>query len=210
MSPFHGGEGATLVAPATGVAPAGPALPRPTRYGGAAPVTFCRREGSAVRGRFFLQPLENKARRQTRPSGIGFAFSWCRDRTPWAPTRSPGQTTVRRKGAVQLPRYPGAHDATGPRRRHPGAALAGRDAGHAPRWRDDRARGTPSARRVAGRDVLRAHRVEHDQTFWCLHDSEPVRRDGGMPRPAPSRHRRGGRYLQRRALRRLRLRRPSS
>jgi hypothetical protein len=44
-------EGATLVAPATRVAPVcRPDTPCATRHGGAAPVTLCRRGGSPVRG----------------------------------------------------------------------------------------------------------------------------------------------------------------
>src|SRR5262249_10944702 len=78
-------QGATLVASATAMAPAcWLCLPRPTRHGGASPVTFRRRGGSALPALFFVQPLDCKSIRAS-PTG-------------WHRCCSPGLETGRRVG----------------------------------------------------------------------------------------------------------------
>ena len=57
--------GATLVAPATGVAAAGgPDPPHPAHHDGVAPVTSCRRGVAPGHAAWALQPLEKTARRK--------------------------------------------------------------------------------------------------------------------------------------------------
>ena len=70
-------RGATLVAPATGVAAAGgPTLPHPTHYDGVWPVTSCRRGRSAGPGcGGAATACDNSPPTKSCPAGIGFAFS---------------------------------------------------------------------------------------------------------------------------------------